>query len=346
MKPYIFRSEPLLVPKVWGGTRLSTLCGKGKQSEVPIGESWEVADLEEGQSRVATGPLKGMTLRDLGERWKSGLVGTEAESTRFPLLVKLLDAHRDLSVQVHPGKQDLPTLPGAASKEESWIIVESREGRIIHGLRQDGVSRGEFRDALDSGVIEELLESRPVIAGDVVHIPPGMIHAIGEGVVLLEIQEPSDTTYRVFDYNRPGLDGRPRPLHIEEALRVANLGVSPQKCFAAANQRQNSGKNYWIETESYRLERYSFGTGWSDSWEIDPRSPQVIHLLTGRLVLEDGLGGELIMESFDTAVVPAALERLHARGEGEVEFVLAGRALARDLGPGPVTLEEIESLET
>ena len=214
--------EPLFMERVWGGRRLADRFAKALPKDAVIGESWELVDRPEAQSVVAAGPLAGVTL---GELWRSddreALFGTDAAGAgdRFPLLIKLLDCEQTLSVQVHPPPQVAPAL-GGEPKTEMWVIVDATpEAHLFTGLRP-GVSREDFEAALTAGQdVSGMLHRHDVETGDVMFLPSGRIHAIGAGNVILEIQQNSDTTYRVFDFNRPGLDGNPRELHIDASLK-------------------------------------------------------------------------------------------------------------------------------
>ena len=214
-----YKMTPRLMPRVWGGHRLDRMFG-GALFEQPIGEAWLVADLPEGASTVADG----RTLTDVVREHGQGMHG--AFGDRFPLLVKVIDAESDLSIQVHPGPDDVAYFENARSKDECWLILDARpDASIFLGFK--GVySESQVLEALEAGTITKLLREVPVQAGDVFRIPPGTVHAIRRGITLLEVQEPSDTTFRVYDYGRPGLDGLPRPLHVEEALQVAHLNVA------------------------------------------------------------------------------------------------------------------------
>lgn len=216
MAKNLFKMTPRLVPRVWGGHWLDQRFGTGR-SEQPIGEAWLVADLPEGQSTVDGVPLSEVVARNPDTM--RGAFGD-----RFPLLVKVIHAAADLSIQVHPGHHTQHLVEGASSKDECWMILDAKPGATIFlGFRRK-YTKDEVRAALKAGTITELLAEMPVRAGDVFRIPPGVVHAIRGGITLLEIQEPSDTTFRVFDYNRPGLDGRLRPLQLEQALAVAEFG--------------------------------------------------------------------------------------------------------------------------
>ncbi len=228
--PYPLTFEPQVLVKVWGGTKLGELFGK-PPSEEPLGESWEVSAVPGNVSVVESGPLAGRTLDELVEELGADFVGTdvfERHGTEFPLLLKLIDASADLSVQVHPNHEQARELGGGArSKSEAWLILAVDPGaRLVQGVAE-GIDRERFVELVRSERIEECLRFVEVSPGDVVPVGPGILHAIGKGVVLLELQESSDTTYRFYDYGRLGLDGKPRQLHVEEALAVVSLDTGP-----------------------------------------------------------------------------------------------------------------------
>jgi mannose-6-phosphate isomerase len=214
--PIIF--EPIFMDRVWGGRRLETHFGKRLPSHGRWGESWELVDRPEAQSVVHNDPLRGKTLHELWTDFRPAVFGSGVpDSPRFPLLFKLLDARERLSVQVHPPAHVAPRLNGEP-KTEMWYIMENYgDGDIFAGLRP-GVTRDGFEQALRAGSVQETVHRIPVGAGDFIFIPSGRIHAIGAGNVIVEVQQSSDTTYRVFDWNRVGLDGKMRQLHVDESL--------------------------------------------------------------------------------------------------------------------------------
>lgn len=234
MLPALLGMRPHYVEKLWGGARIARLPAKERAGHAPpadvrVGESWEVADLPEGSSWVDGGPLAGLSLTEVVARFGADVVGEGAPTrdgvVRFPLLVKLLDATDDLSVQVHPGEAFARAHPGTYSKDEAWLVVDAAPGaRVLHGLAP-GVDVARFRTALGGGDVARLLRQVPVTAGDVVRVAPGTMHAVGKGCLLLEVQEPSDTTFRVWDWGRVDERGQPRPLHVEQALAAARFDV-------------------------------------------------------------------------------------------------------------------------
>ena len=206
--------------RVWGGRRFDSLLGKAIPHGSLVGELWEIVDREDAQSIVHSGPFRGKTLHELWSGRRAEVFGeayAAHPSARFPLLVKLLDARERLSVQVHP-PQHLAAALGGEPKTEVWYFLDALPGARIYAGLKNGVTREEFESALRTGGVERTLHEIPVATGESIFIPSGRLHAIGEGNVIVEVQQNSDTTYRVFDWNRMGLDGKPRALHIAESL--------------------------------------------------------------------------------------------------------------------------------
>jgi mannose-6-phosphate isomerase len=219
--PLVFR--PLYQPRVWGGRRLAAAFQRELPPAVPVGESWEIVDRPHEQSVVARGPHAGRTLRQIVEQHGAALMGAEWDARRpFPILVKWLDCRERLSLQVHPPPEVAASL-GGEPKTENWYIAKAEpEASLIAGLRR-GVTRQEFERALATGALESLVHRFPVRAGDSMFVRSGRLHAIDAGNLILEIQQNSDTTYRVYDWGRVGDDGRPRQLHVAESLRCIDF---------------------------------------------------------------------------------------------------------------------------
>jgi mannose-6-phosphate isomerase len=211
---------PIYQPRVWGGRRLETMLGRVLPGGDPIGESWELVDRTDHQSVVADGPLRGTTLHDLWSAHRHDVFGARYVSSpapRFPLLIKVLDCAEDLSIQVHPPAAVAPAL-GGEPKTEMWFVAHADTGsRIYAGLRA-GVTRAAFERALGDGSVASAVHAIDAHTGDSLFVPSGRLHALGAGLLIFEIQQNSDTTYRVFDWNRLGLDGQPRALHVAQSL--------------------------------------------------------------------------------------------------------------------------------
>jgi len=216
MEPLTF--SPLYMTRVWGGRSLETLYSRPLPDEQPYGESWEITDRPEEQSVVNEGPLKGKTLHELWTQQREELFGKDLSGDRFPLLIKILDARDDLSIQVHPPTHLAESL-GGEPKTEMWYIADCEpEAKLYIGFK-NGVSRGDFEQALTDGSVAEKVHAVKPKPGESIFIPSGRLHAIGAGFLIYEIQQNSDTTYRVFDWNRVGLDGQPRDLHVDESMK-------------------------------------------------------------------------------------------------------------------------------
>ncbi len=322
-EPYILKMRPYLRKKVWGGRKLADVFGKPLPDASPYGEAWEVSDLAEGQSFVTNGPLAGQSLGAVIERWGTALTGPDGAA--FPLLVKVLDAQDDLSVQVHPGDDDIARLDlDADSKDECWLILHADDdGCVLHGFTEASTP-ADFRMAVEENRAAEALRRVSVQAGDVIRVAPGTIHAICKGVVLLEVQQPSDTTYRVYDYNRPGMDGNPRELHLEQAMQVSNFDVHEPAKLAASPSSTNPSAQVLVDVDAYRIEK---ATGFSTlRWTLDDARPQVIFAGAGRVRLTGGRHGvrhHVELAYGQTAVIPAGLGEVVAEGADGAELIVA-----------------------
>ena len=263
--PDILPLRPFLKELVWGGRRLGELLGKELPPDAPIGEALEVSALEGAESSIAAGPLGGRNLRDLVQEFGEALLGREVVAVNgqeFPLLVKFIDAHEDLSIQVHPDDTYARRAGlNHRGKMEAWYILHSTNGRVVYGMRNK-VDREELVNALQGGKADDVLRTWDVHRGDVIFVPPGTIHAIGGGVVLYEIQQASDLTFRLHDYDRLGLNGRPRELQTDQALEVAVL--EPPRS-GPTNWRQlpgaDDGGALVVECEHFALRLHCLSAG-------------------------------------------------------------------------------------
>ncbi len=217
MEPITF--SPLYMERVWGGRELEHVYGRDlPDQDQPFGESWEIVDREKEQSVVDEGPFSGTTLHDLWKHHREEIFGTGfLDHPRFPILIKVLDARDDLSIQVHP-PVDLAAGLGGEPKTEMWVIADCDPGAKLYVGLKKGVTRADFERSIAEGTVADCVHSIIPEPGDSIFIASGRLHAIGAGFLIHEIQQNSDTTYRVFDWNRVGLDGKPRELHVEESL--------------------------------------------------------------------------------------------------------------------------------
>ena len=227
MKAYALKSVPVLKPRIWGGRRLQEVFGKELPAGERIGESWEIADLPEGKSTIGNGPLRGRTLGDAVASHREQITGTSDFPDSFPLLVKFLDAQDVLSVQVHPDPETCRRTGKGQPKTECWYIIQAEPGAIIYKGLREGATKEQFARAIEDGTVADLLAPVPVKPGECHYLPAGTVHALSAGLLIAEVQTPSDTTYRVFDWNRVDERGKPRPLHIEEALESIHFEITP-----------------------------------------------------------------------------------------------------------------------
>lgn len=215
--------------KVWGGNRLKPLKNMPADDE-PIGESWEVSAVPSSTSIVKNGELKGCNLKDLTKEYGALMLGeavAKKYGDQFPLLIKYIDAEKDLSVQVHPNDELARQRHDCFGKTEMWFVMKAKPGAYLYAGLNQPISKYEYGKRVEDGSICEVLERHEVHEGDVFFIPAGRIHAICGGILVAEIQQSSDITYRIFDYNRPGLDGKPRELHTELAKDAIDYKVYP-----------------------------------------------------------------------------------------------------------------------
>lgn len=214
----MIRFLPIYKSTIWGSNRFATEFGR-QVPEGTLGESWELVDLEEQQSRVARGPHEGKTL---GEVWRAGLLGGSATG-QFPLLVKWIDTRQKLSVQVHPDEEACRKLGKGLPKSEAWYIAEVDASSVLMIGHYPGLDVATLRQAATGGTIAKwLYEVRPRV-GDMIAVPAGTLHCVGPGLLILEVQQPSDTTFRVFDWGRTDAEGRPRDLHVDEACTAVHF---------------------------------------------------------------------------------------------------------------------------
>lgn len=266
--PLVF--EPIFMERIWGGRRLETLFGKKLPPAVRIGESWEIVDRPEAQSVVHAGPWRGKTLHALWMENRREVFGEIEDSPRFPILIKLLDAEEKLSLQVHPPAHVAEEL-GGEPKTEFWYIADASSGAELYvGMRGDS-SRSAFEEAIASGKAEEHVHRLPVKTGDGMFLPSGRVHAIGAGNVIVEVQQNSDTTYRVFDWNRTDESGNPRTLHVDESLRCIDFEDCEPSLVDPAREAL-------VSTPLFRIEKWSLDA----PRELGPRGDfAIVCCLTG-----------------------------------------------------------------
>jgi mannose-6-phosphate isomerase len=292
------RFEPFLRPMPWGGRGLARFLGKTLPTATSYGESWEVSDHALHRSRLATASHFGITLRELMEHDREGLLGPAADRHQvFPWLIKLLDANEWLSVQVHPDEGAVKKLlPAESAKTEAWYILDALPGSRIYAGLEPGVGEAQLRQAIAEGNITDCLHSFAPTVGDFIFLPAGTVHAVGGGVLFVEIQQTSDATFRLYDWNRKDAQGQTRALHIEEAVACIHWGQGPIGPIAAAEPGRLVSCPYFV-IESIRHET-DFALG-------DVGRLQALVVTQGQGRFDNG---EFAMPG-DVWVLPAALER-------------------------------------
>lgn len=215
---------PLYMERIWGGRQLETFYGrKLPDNTTPFGEAWEMVDRENEQSIVDSGEFLGKSLHELWTNHRSEIFGSSLpDSERFPILIKILDSADELSIQVHPPAEIAPSL-GGEPKTEMWFIADAKAGSKLYVGLKNGATRGSFEKAIADGTVAEQVHTIAPKKGDSIFIESGRLHAIGAGFLIHEIQQNSDTTYRVFDWNRTDSEGKPRDLHVAESMACINF---------------------------------------------------------------------------------------------------------------------------
>lgn len=294
-----FQFEPIYQPRVWGGRELENYPGRKLPGSAPIGESWEIVDRPEAQSVVSRGPEKGLTLRQLLEKSSADIMGPSWPKDRpFPILVKWLDCRDRLSVQVHPPAAIAARL-GGEPKTENWYFGKADAGATVYAGVRPEVTREQFEQAVEAGTVDRCLVRLPVQSGDSLLIHSGTMHAIDAGNVILEIQQNSDTTYRVYDWGRMGLDGKPRALHVRESLASLAANTSP----APKLIRSDRPAEILVRAREFSIRRERLRAGAALSFP-GGEQPRILSVVEG--CLENGAAPEASLGRGDNVLVPRA----------------------------------------
>lgn len=304
---YPLLTERKLVEPIWGGRRLAAWLGLPEPRPASLGETWQVYD----SNRVSNGPLAGHTLAELAQTLGADLVGTRTTArygADLPLLAKFIDAADRLSIQVHPDDayaHSREAHTGFHGKTEAWYILDAAPGAdVTYGLSRPS-DRAAFAAAVEGERLEGLMQRVPVAAGDVIFVPAGTLHAINAGIVLFEIQQKSDLTYRVYDYGRrDAKTGQPRELHLEKALDVSDFAPAPHGKIAPLALEPDGARDLLVACPYFALERWRLAG--PRHAVTDPGSFEIITLIDG----EAGLawaGGQLVLRRGDSLLLPAGL---------------------------------------
>ncbi|MFT4691442.1 MAG: type I phosphomannose isomerase catalytic subunit [Verrucomicrobiia bacterium] len=317
---YPFSFKPILMERVWGGRRLGEMYGKALPPEVPIGEAWEITDRPEGVSEITNGTLAGRNLRWLMENHRDELLGPGLDyDGRFPLLIKILDSTQKLSLQVHPPAHKAAELNGEP-KTEMWYVADATaDAEVFVGLKQ-GVTPEEFQRRIGDGTVAECFHRIEVARGDVMFIPSGRVHALGAGSVIFEIQQNSNSTYRVFDWNRVGLDGTPRELHIDQAMKSIDFTDFEPSLVSDAFSGDDIKRRGLVMEPLFQVENFQ---GVASAVASPPAGKcQVVACLSGEIIAGDG-DTSVTLKPGEFCLLPACLETRTLTATQSSEWLMA-----------------------
>jgi mannose-6-phosphate isomerase len=311
--PLIF--HPIYKQRVWGGRKLEELYAKPLPPGVPIGESWEISDRPGDVSVIANGALASKDLHWLIQEQWDQLGGTTPKPERFPLLIKILDAREKLSLQVHPPAGIAAQL-GGEPKTEMWYIADASPGAELYVGLKNGVTREEFETGIENATVGDCFHRVPVASGDAMFLPSGRIHAIGAGLVIFEIQQNSDTTYRLYDWGRVGLDGRPRELHHRESLASINFDDFEPDLISAVTEKCDGGEVQQLASnELFKVRLCRLKPGARRLLEPGMR---IIAVVSGDVRFE---AQGLLLASGQFCLIPAALKEVVLSCESATAFL-------------------------
>ena len=310
MKPFLLKAP--CKDYIWGGTRLRDEYGKKSDAD-KVAESWELSCHKDGKSVIENGEYAGRTLDEYIEKEGKKVLGKNSERFEyFPILIKLIDAKDNLSVQVHPDNEYALRVEGEYGKTEMWYIVDCEEGaELLYGFKHE-ISREEFADRIKNNTLLEVTNNVPVHKGDVFFIESGTLHAIGKGILIAEIQQNSNTTYRIYDYGRVGKDGKPRELHIEKACEVTKL-VPPARPTKPQGEKLDKGgysETLLASSEYFNVNKLDVQS--AAQLEATDASFNSILVLSGSFKL-----GDLTLGKGDSCFIPAGYGKYTLEGSGE-----------------------------
>jgi mannose-6-phosphate isomerase len=316
---YPLTFHPIFKERIWGGRELEKLFGKNLPPG-KIGESWEISDRPNDESVVANGKFAGKNLRWLMENFPREILGDAkpAAQNRFPLLCKILDARDKLSLQVHPPAHKIAELRGEP-KTEMWFIAAAAPGaELFVGLRR-GVTRAEFEGKIQDGSVADCFHRIPVCAGDTMFLPSGRVHAIGAGLVIFEIQQNSDTTYRVFDWNRGGLDKKPRELHVAQSLASIDFNDFEPKLVAEKFSGDEKTKSRpLVRDQLFNVEHWEMKNG--AMTKLADKKLQIVAAISGKIEIKSD--SEILdLSAGQFCLIPAILERTEILAKSDATFL-------------------------
>ena len=320
--PFIF--QPIFKERIWGGRELERLYAKQLPPGKRIGESWEISDRPGGASVIANGPMAGKTLCWLMKNHARELLGdaSPAGENRFPLLCKILDARETLSLQVHPPAAEAAGLK-SESKTEMWFIADASPGaELFVGLKR-GVTRAAFEKKISDGSVADCFHRIPVRADDAMFLPSGRVHAIGAGLVIFEIQQNSDTTYRVFDWNRTGLDGKPREVHVAQSLASIDFNdFEPKLVPSKFNQAPNFKCRHLVQDPLFNVQEMMFEN--AGSVTLVGQQLRIIAIVKGAATIIGGNSNASVdLKPGQFCLIPACLKGVEIKTKPQTTFLCA-----------------------
>ena len=297
------RFEPIFRSYIWGGDRLASQLGKKPPGSGIWAESWEIVDHREGESIVTDGALAGWTLRQLIESFPNEVIGRDTPNERFPLLLKYLDCQRVLSVQVHPDDEYGAKMPQPdRGKTEAWYVIDAEPDAKLYAGLKSGVDRQSLLAAIEKGETESCLHVLSPKPGDCIFIPAGTVHALGAGLLVAEIQQASDCTFRLFDWDRVDKDGQPRQLHIDQALEVIDFERGPIE-FVTRSQITSANPQTLVDCDKFTLKEFAC----PGTYRLDGKQLAIITVPKGNIVLNTN-SNEISLERGQTVLVPFACQ--------------------------------------
>lgn len=319
---YPLTFHPIFQERIWGGRKLEALYGKKLPAGKVIGESWEISDRADANSVVANGPLAGRSLADLMASDREAIMGrARSPEGRFPLLIKLLDAQDNLSLQVHP-PQHLAAELGGCAKTEMWYVSAAEPGALLYAGLRRGVTREQFAEKTRDGTVAECFHQLPVREGDSLFLPSGRVHALGKGLVIFEIQQNSDTTYRVFDWNRVDASGKPRQLHVEESLKCIDFeDFEPSLTNGESNRLSDRVLARPLARHAlFAVDIFDIAVNGEFGERIT--EPRVIGVVSGSIEVPHA-AHPITLSSGQFALIPAALGELRLRAKSDAKVLVA-----------------------
>ena len=346
---YPLKFKPICKEKIWGGKRLKNCFDPEKQDERIIGESLAICSSEEDQSVVVSGELKGKTIKELLKNYREEIFGNSASywNDYFPLMIKFIDAQEKLSIQVHPDDEYALEHEKTHGKTEMWYVLDAEPGaELICGFGKN-ISKEVLIKAIKQNAIEGIVKKVSIKPGDILFIPAGVIHSIGEGILLAEIQENSDITYRLFDWNRLGIDSKPRELHIEKALDVINFLHPVKNPFVKGLviEEENFTRTICVSCDKFTTEVFDVHREYKGY--LNGEKCEMFISIDGNFLIEYAERKTTELLKGETLLMPASLGSFRIRGEGRFirTYIMPPQKLLKEMIDMGISLENISCIK-